>query len=62
MKWSVGLIAAGALICALGFVPLYTGGITISTLEGAASFVAIGVFVFLIGIVVRRISKALKTA
>jgi hypothetical protein len=54
-------MAVGVLICALGLVPLYASGITIGTLEGAASILAIGIFVFLVGIFIRRVTRALRT-
>lgn len=61
MKWSITLMIVGALIVVLGFIPPYLGGITINTLEGAASFCAIGILVFLIGLLIRKANKAFKT-
>ena len=52
---------AGALIFAFGFLPIYFSGITISTLEGAASFFAVGILVFLIGFLIRKVKKAFKS-
>lgn len=51
----------GVLICAAGMIPLYFGGITLDTLEGMASLVAVGLLVFLVGVVVRRITKSIQT-
>jgi hypothetical protein len=51
----------GVLIVALGFIPPYFGGITINTLEGTASFCAIGILVFLIGLLIRKAKKAFTT-
>jgi hypothetical protein len=50
----------GVLIFAFGFGPLYFSGITIATLEGAASFFVVGIFVFLIGLLIRRVRKVFK--
>jgi hypothetical protein len=51
----------GVLIGVLGFIPLYAYGITIFTLESAASVIAIGLLVFLIGLLIRRATKVFKT-
>jgi predicted lipid-binding transport protein (Tim44 family) len=62
LKWSITLMIAGALIVVLGFVPPYLGGITINTLEGTASFCAIGILIFLIGLLIRKAKRAFKTS
>jgi hypothetical protein len=51
---------AGVLIFAFGFLPLYFSGVTISTLEGAASFFAVGILVFLVGHLIRKVKKAFE--
>jgi hypothetical protein len=61
LKWSIALMVTGVLIGILGFIPLYAYGITIFTLESAASVIAIGLLVFLIGLLIRRATKVFKT-
>jgi hypothetical protein len=61
LKWSIALMVIGVLIGVLGFIPLYAYGITIFTLESAASVIAIGLLVFLIGLLIRRATKVFKT-
>jgi hypothetical protein len=51
----------GVLIIVLGFIPPYFGGITINTLEGTASLFAIGILIFLVGLLIRRAGKAFRS-
>jgi hypothetical protein len=53
-------MVTGALIFVVGFVPLYASGITIGTLEGASSFFVIGIFVFLVGFLIRKVVRSFK--
>ena len=61
MTWSARLMLVGVLICSVGFVPLYMNGVTLDTLLGAASFIAIGMFVFLIGLLLRKLTRAFRS-
>jgi hypothetical protein len=57
MRWSLGLMVIGTFVITLGFVPIYFNGITIVTLEGAASLFAVGIFVFLVGLLIRKATR-----
>ncbi|MGA2199998.1 MAG: hypothetical protein ABSG45_08685 [Nitrososphaerales archaeon] len=53
-------IIVGALIILIGFVPLIASGLKIAALEGAVSLFAIGLLVLLIGLLIRKLQKALE--
>jgi len=50
----------GMLLIALGFVPLAFGHLNFDTLETAGSFFAVGVLVFLIGLMLRKVAKSMQ--
>lgn len=58
MKWSLALMAVGISIIALGVIPLYFTGLTINTLEATASLFAVGLLIFLVGLLIRRTRNA----
>jgi VIT1/CCC1 family predicted Fe2+/Mn2+ transporter len=60
MRWSTGFMLAGLLVMGLGFVPIFLAHITFESLESAASFFAVGLLLFLIGFLLRRLSKSLE--
>lgn len=60
MKWSIGIMVVGILLVALGFAPLVLGNISIETLESAAAFFTVGIFIFLVGFALRRFRKAFE--
>lgn len=60
MKWSIGIMVVGILLVALGFAPLVLGNISIGTLESAAAFFTVGIFIFLVGFALRRFRKAFE--
>ena len=59
MKWSTRLIAAGVLICLVGVIPPYYSGLTIGALESAASFIAVGILILLLGVMLRKLQRAI---
>jgi len=61
LRWSARFMLVGVLICSVGFLPIYVNGVTLETLQGMASFLAIGVFVFLIGLLLRRLAKTFRS-
>ena len=58
MRWSTKFIIAGVVIILIGILPPALAGITIGTLEAAASIFTIGILVLLIGMGIRRLQKA----
>jgi hypothetical protein len=58
LRWSTKLIIAGAVIILIGILLLVVAGITIGTLESAASIFTIGILVLLVGLGIRRLQKA----
>jgi hypothetical protein len=60
MRWSTGFMLAGLLVMGLGFVPIFLAHITFGSLESAASFFAVGLLLFLIGFLLRRLRKSLE--
>ncbi len=60
MRWSTRFIVVGALIILIGFVPLIASGLKMTALEGAASLFAIGLLVLFVGLLLRRLQKALE--
>jgi hypothetical protein len=58
LRWSTRFIIAGVVIILIGILPPALAGITIGTLEAAASIFTIGILVLLIGIGIRRLQKA----
>ena len=60
MNWSITMIVTGILVVVIGFVPLYFGGVKIDTLETAASFAAVGILIFLVGVLMRRARRVIK--
>ena len=58
MRWSTKFIVAGAVIILIGVLLLVVAGITIGTLESAASIFTIGMLILLIGLGIRRLQKA----
>lgn len=59
MKWSITLMIAGILISLIGVVPPYFDGLTINALEVTASFLAVGILIFLVGLLIRKAKRAL---
>ena len=59
MRWSTRLIVAGVAICLIGVLPPYFSGPTIDALESAASFVAIGILILLLGVGLRKLQRAI---
>jgi hypothetical protein len=51
---------AGVLVIALGFVPLLFGHFTFSSLESAGSFFAIGILIFIVGWLLRKIRRSFE--
>jgi len=60
MRWSTRIMIPGMLLIALGFVPLAFGHLNFDTLETAGSFFAVGVLVFLIGLMLRKVAKSMQ--
>jgi hypothetical protein len=58
LRWSTRFIIAGVVIILIGILPPALAGITIGTLEAAASIFTIGILVLLIGMGIRRLQKA----
>jgi len=50
---------AGVLICLIGVLPPYFSGPTIAALEDAASFIAVGILILLLGVGLRKLQRAL---
>ena len=61
MRWSIRLILVGILVILAGFIPFALAGVTIPSLEVAASFFATGILIFLLGIMLRRLQKTFST-
>ena len=61
MKWSLSLMIFGILVIILGLVPPYFDGVTFNTLEVAASFFAVGILLFLVGLLIRRAKKVFES-
>jgi len=57
MRWSTKLIIAGLAICLIGVVPPYVSGLTITALENAASFIAVGLLFLLVGVMLRKLQR-----
>lgn len=60
MRWSTRFIIPGAVIIALGCLPLVFGNFNDFALEYAASLVTFGLLLLLIGLGLRRITKAFE--
>ena len=60
MRWSTRFIIPGAAMIALGCLPLAFGNFNDFALEYAASLVTFGLLLLLIGLGLRRISKAFE--
>ncbi len=60
MRWSVRLMVIGVLVILVGFLPIYFSGLTIGTLESAASFFAVGLLILLVGIMLRTLRKTFQ--
>ena len=60
MRWSVRLILIGVVIILAGFIPPLVSGLSIGTAESTASIAVIGILVLLLGLLLRRVQKALK--
>jgi uncharacterized membrane protein len=58
MKWSIGLMLIGTVFFALGILALWFGKFSLSSAETAASFIATGVLIFLVGLLLRRVTKS----
>jgi hypothetical protein len=58
LRWSTKFIIAGVVIILIGILPPALAGITVGTLEAAASIFTIGILVLLIGMGIRRLQKA----
>ena len=58
MRWSTKFIVAGVVIILIAVLLLVVAGITIGTLESAASIFTIGMLILLIGLGIRRLQKA----
>ena len=54
------MIAVGVLIMLVGFVPLLASGFTVAALEGAATFFATGLLIFLVGTMLRKLRKSFE--
>jgi FtsH-binding integral membrane protein len=60
MRWSTRFIIPGIFIIAVGIVPLALGHFNIVALEFAASVITVGLLILLIGLGLRRITKAFE--
>ena len=58
MKWSTGFILLGLIVIALGLPPLVFHQFTSTALATSASFITVGLLIFLGGLGMRRIRKA----
>jgi hypothetical protein len=58
LRWSTKFIIVGVVIILVGVLLLVVAGITIGTLESAASIFTIGILVLLVGLGIRRLQKA----
>lgn len=58
MRWSTRLLVLGIVIMLVGLIPPAALGVTIGSVESAASLIAVGLLVFLLGMLLRRLQKA----
>jgi hypothetical protein len=58
LRWSSKFIIGGAVIFLIGLLPPIVAGLTVGTLESAASFFVIGILVLLIGMMIRKLQKS----
>ncbi|MDA4114842.1 MAG: hypothetical protein OK474_12430 [Thaumarchaeota archaeon] len=58
MRWSSKFIIGGTVIFLIGLLPPIVAGVTIGTLESAASFFATGILVLLIGMMIRKLQES----
>jgi len=58
MKWSIRVMLVGTVFFALGILALWLGKFSLSSAETAASLMATGVLIFLVGLLLRRVTKS----
>jgi len=58
VRWSTRLLVLGIVIMLVGLIPPAALGVTIGSVESAASLIAVGLLVFLLGMLLRRLQKA----
>lgn len=52
----------GILLIVVGIVPFLLGNVNLDTIESAAAFFTVGIFVFLVGLGLRRVRKAYEAS
>lgn len=58
LKWPVRLVLLSVVFFALGVVALWLGKFSLSSLETSASFIATGTLVFLVWLLLRKVSRS----